>query len=709
MSNLDPCTDQSLEMIQFQTLEEEYQAPIQTWILRVLIGLKGYRAFGTLCGLGLDTEAIFHTLELDHLNDNEVKQPQILAAFRERYDKIMEDSSPEIDGSLKRNLFWLAERLNLSDTEQRILAFLVLANNITALSETLGSLGDMDLGRAERALALILDLPLDSVSAAFQPDATLIATGLMRFAHHINSPLPGKLKIMGRLNSLLLQEHSTPSALFRHFFHESAPPHLARDAYPHATEDIMLIQGYLTEALQQQHSGVNVLIYGPPGTGKTELTRVLAHVLGVILYEVAMADRIGQPLPRHARFSSYQMTQHLLANQSNGIILFDEIEDVFPRREFSLFGISGEEAPGKAWINDLLEHNPVPSFWLTNHIEQIDPAYLRRFDYVLELKQPPRTVRRRILEQYLSPYPVRPQWIERAAHAEALTPAHVERAARVVHHLGIESTASVETAMDRILGNNLAAIGEHYSRAGFEPTESMAYSLEYLNPDEDLEEIAAGLCRSGRGRLCLYGPPGSGKTAFGRYLADRLDRPCVQKQLSDLLGPYVGQTERAIADAFAEAARQSAVLIIDEIDSLLRQRNIGDRSWEISQVNEFLTQMESYDGILVASTNMMDGLDSAAMRRFDLKIQFNYLKPNQIVRLLADLAVDGEQVREDDEMLSRRVSQLKTVTPGDFKTVMRNLSFRGRTCTRWALVEGLEKEASHKQESPVHSVGFTRD
>ncbi len=73
--------------------------------------------------------------------------------------------------------------------------------------------------------------------------------------------------------------------------------------------------------------------------------------------------------------------------------------------------------------------------------------------------------------------------------------------------------------------------------------------------------------------------------------------------------------------------------MIDEVDSFLSDRRAAQRSWEVSMINEMLTQMESFSGIFIASTNLMDGLDQAALRRFDLKAKFDFLSDEQVWKL----------------------------------------------------------------------------
>jgi SpoVK/Ycf46/Vps4 family AAA+-type ATPase len=99
------------------------------------------------------------------------------------------------------------------------------------------------------------------------------------------------------------------------------------------------------------------------------------------------------------RYRSLQIAQVFLKGSAQAALLFDEVEDVFPpisseaaqllaRAEQVAAPASGSVS-GKAWVNQILESNTVPTLWVTNRIEQIDPAFRRRFAYHLELKSPP--------------------------------------------------------------------------------------------------------------------------------------------------------------------------------------------------------------------------------------------------------------------------------------------------------------------------------
>ena len=80
----------------------------------------------------------------------------------------------------------------------------------------------------------------------------------------------------------------------------------------------------------------------------------------------------------------------------------------------------------------------------------------------------------------------------------------------------------------------------------------------------------------------------------------------LHKRASDLISKWVGESEQNIAAAFAEARWKKMLLVIDEADSFLQDRRHAHRSWEVTQVNEMLTQMESHPLPFVCTTNLMD-------------------------------------------------------------------------------------------------------
>ena len=229
------------------------------------------------------------------------------------------------------------------------------------------------------------------------------------------------------------------------------------------------------------------------------------------------------------------------------------------------------------------------------------------------------------------------------------------------------------------------------------------YNIANLNTNADLQQISEQLRKHPSARLCLYGPPGTGKTAFGHWLAAEIDAPLYLKKASDLLSPYVGMTEKLISQAFQEAKEEDAILMIDEVDSFLQDRTQSKNSWEVTGINEMLTQIESYPGIMIATTNLLGRLDSASLRRFDLKLEFRFLQPVQLRRLLSAHCRNLKLLPPTSQDLVM-VESIETATPGDFATVARQHRFQPFRNAQ-ALVLAVISESDH-QITRSRKIGF---
>jgi hypothetical protein len=302
------------------------------------------------------------------------------------------------------------------------------------------------------------------------------------------------------------------------------------------------------------------------------------------------------------------------------------------------------------------------------------------------------------------PEPLADHLVARIAQSPDVAPALLTRAASVVTALRVERPdIEAGNAIQHLVSSTLAAQG-HLPLSKHDATDGPeCYDPVFVNADAELEGIAGALVAGRAGRLCLFGPPGTGKTAYGRWLAHRMDVPLHVKRASDLRSMWVGQSEKQIAAAFRDAEDDGAVLLIDEVDGFLQDRRNAGRSWEISTVNEMLTQMESFPGVFIATTNLMEGLDPASLRRFDLKVKFGFMRPGQAWALLKRTCA-SLGMTAPPETLKGTLARLDRLTPGDFATVARQHRFRPIR-SPGDLVAALVAEVALK-EGPKSAMGF---
>lgn len=205
-----------------------------------------------------------------------------------------------------------------------------------------------------------------------------------------------------------------------------------------------------------------------------------------------------------------------------------------------------------------------------------------------------------------------------------------------------------------------------------------------------------------RMNLLLWGPPGTGKTEFIKYLGKELNAKVLVKMGSDLLSMYVGGTEQNIKRAFAEAEADNAILFLDEIDGLVQDRSGASKSWEVTQVNDLLYQMENFKGVMVGATNFMDNLDQAIMRRFTFKLQFDYL--DEAGKRLFFERMFKTQLTDAD---AAKLAEVRNLAPGDFRTVRQSMYYLGGTVTNAQRIAELEKESSVKRDTKkAGKIGF---
>ncbi|WP_029526692.1 ATP-binding protein [Polaromonas glacialis] len=641
---------------------------------------------------------------------------------------------------VEKNIESLASLLQLNRAERALLLYGTLARYQRDLRSLLVEFKVNNAPEAYAAIADVAGVKAPEVAEALRPGSRLERIGMVEnlISEHNITDLADLMKVSEKLPPVLMRKYRDHSELMAVFTRPATRSLLGLADFAFVQEDAQVLVSLLRHAVAGKEQGVNVLLYGPPGTGKTELAKVVAQAAGLDLFEVEYADRDGNSLSGRDRYRSLQIAQVFLKGSMHSALLFDEVEDVFPpisseaaqllARSEQLSAPGSGSVSGKAWVNQILESNPVPTLWVTNRIEQIDPAFRRRFAYHLELRSPPPGAREGIVRKSLEGVQVSDAFVAKLTARKGLTPAQIRTAVRFarlasapektmdapVDGAGLQAILAggrpslMESLIERQLKNADVALGNKAEASSRRNVTT--YDLAMLNVESRFEiaRVVQALKSRGHGSLCFYGPPGTGKTALAEHIAQALEQPLLIKQASDLMSKYVGETEQAMAAMFREAEAEKAVLLLDEADSFLQDRRGAQRTYEVTEVNEMLQGMERYAGIFICTTNLLESLDQAALRRFTFKIRFMPLTAGQREAMFVTEALAGEATLLTGA-LQRRLAQLTQLCPGDFAAVKRQAVILDTELPAEEFLAQLEAEHRIKPEvREARGMGFMR-
>ena len=671
-----------------------------------------------------------------YLDEHAKDQPKDLLSVLSATGEYLTHALKKQSTLVEKNIDALANLLQLNRAERALLLYGTLARYQRDLRSLLVEFKVNNAPEAYAALADVAGVQAAEVAEALCAGSRLERIGMVEnlISEHNITDLADLMKVSEKLPPVLMREYRDTTELMAVFTRPSVRSELALNDFAFVKEDADVLVSLLKNAVASKEQGVNVLLYGPPGTGKTELAKVVVQAAGLDLFEVEHADRDGNSLSGRDRYRSLQIAQVFLKGSQHSALLFDEVEDVFPpisseaaqlmARSDQMSAPVNGSVNGKAWVNQILESNTVPTLWVTNRIEQIDPAFRRRFAYHLELRSPPPGAREGLVRKTLEGVPVSDAFVAKLTARKGLTPAQIRTAVRFARLASAPDekvdastmqviltdgkSALMESLIERQLKNADVALGNKLDTAGRKSVTT--YDLAMLNVESRFEipRIVEALKTCGHGALCFYGAPGTGKTALAEHIAKALDKPLIIKQASDLMSKYVGETEQNMAAMFKEAELEKAVLLLDEADSFLQDRRGAQRTYEVTEVNEMLQGMERHDGIFICTTNLLDSIDHAALRRFTFKIKFMPLTHAQRETMFVTEALEDDATRLTDE-LRVRLARLTQICPGDFAAVKRQTDILAATFSSDEFMSQLEAEHRIKPEvREARGMGFVQ-
>jgi SpoVK/Ycf46/Vps4 family AAA+-type ATPase len=478
--------------------------------------------------------------------------------------------------------------------------------------------------------------------------------------------------------------------------------------------------------LLQSNEPCKILFYGKPGTGKTEYARALlrSQSRDFILVE---ADKENSN--RSERKISLLMAEKM-AVETGRPILVDEAEIILNTQKdssgFFLFGNAREEKdnPQKQWVNEFLESSKSKIIFIVNSIGGIHESTRRRFDYSISF--PGFTQLERLhhwdhalstsrLKSYISPINRKnlSKEFDLSAGGISSAIATTEKVYSRRKKLKEEEILSTirnllekhQTFVTRTFKNNVIKTVSQFNPSILNTdTNRDVFEKSVLEYYQEIEMNSKSI----EGSICalFHGKPGTGKTEYAKYLSEKLDRDIIVKSASSFLDMYVGNTEKFIRETFAEAERSKSILFIDEADTLLGSRENATRSWEISHTNELLTCMENHKILFIASTNLLDSFDSAAIRRFHWKIRFSPLLPEDKWKLFQEYFSTHISNSTDHLSIKNRVMNIPELCPGDFRAIYNQLQFNKDQLDPIKIIELLENEVSYKKGVHLTMIGF---
>lgn len=596
-----------------------------------------------------------------------------------------------------KNLSNFEKIFKLTEKEKEIITFLYLLEIESDMEDYFSTHLDLtNLNKSMKYFCTFFEIKPPELKRMFSKNSTIIKSGVISKSENIISIADNIIGYLGGIHTNSIEEDYVKQMNLEEV--------IPLDYHNLNSET----KKTLTNLLTAKH-GCNIMFYGHPGTGKTELAKALAKKVKKSVFFINQSDEDGEG-NLEFRKQAIVATQNIIKNQDS-IIVVDECDKILNIYDGIWKFESDESNDKKAWINELLENASHKIIWISNKIDGIDDSTKRRFSYSIEFHPLNYSQRKRVWETQVQKLKIdflNEDEISTMAKTFSVNSGGISLALKDVN--GMSNLRTKEDKIE-ILKSLLSQHQILSSNQKIDLTKkSSKYSLEAINSDYPLQELLAytdqfyqkmnlfqekGIYNIA---LLLQGPPGTGKTEFVKHLTESVGRELTIKRASDIRSKWYGESVKNIAKCFKDAQKDGSILFFDEADSFFGSRET-ESSYHAEETNEFLTQMENFQGVLICATNFTQKLDQASMRRFNFKVKFDYLT-NEAKKLLFERYFSALT----DQVNIERLESIRGLTPGDFKVVYQKNAFFPNKTSDEILTE-LENEVSYKKDF-VKKVGL---
>lgn len=581
----------------------------------------------------------------------------------------------------------------LTETEAKLIVFFMVKSIWTPLEEMLGRLDGR--GRAYLISAL-LDVEICEYTTLISSSSSLRKFGI------INQ----KLKVSEDISDYI-------QGLTKEFIPNVITAEENAATFDISSFDVPALSKKIILELLKSKAPCKILLYGKAGSGKTEFAKTLITACGK---EIAVPI-FNKDNEDENKFNKCAMAE-FISNKTGKVALIDECDNIIS----SNFGFLHRKNTDKGDINKRLDSMKGKSIWITNSIESIEESTLRRFTFSIEFDGLSKIQKINSLKTALNATTFSDKIdaeelfnrLDKYQLSTAGIALSVNSANTVVKDSSTEEFLDAAEAFAKaqsvlINGKSPKKISRYKPDCHFD--------ADIINMDTSYDTLMKILSNYSKKQeegvvncplnMIFAGVPGSGKTELAKHIAQKLGKKIILKNMSDMQSMYVGETEKNIAKAFAQAEREKAILVIDEADSLFIDRSTASRNWEISQTNEMLAQMENFRGIFICSTNILENIDTAAMRRFQKKITFGYLGKDAREKLFKSYFFDTIKGLSEETICE--LEKLNNLTAGDFKNVFQQIQFADTVYDERGILELLKRETEFKIDRSTNSnnrIGF---